>query len=460
MSSSGSYSGNSRILLYTFLTMIGIAIFIAFYSYYTQIALFQEKEMFKLDCIANAVSFKISGEDHLELMEKYPDRANIDNLTSDSLYQMYHQMLAMTVEMKDISTQMYTLTFDSLNQEFIFGINSGKDPLWMERYKESPDQLRAFYNSGAVANTTDDQSGSLISAFHPIYDKKGATVAILQVDETMDAFRSRARDQVWSGIIIILAIIIVVGTLMFFSVKNILSRQERLRVERLEIENMRKELVANVSHDLRTPLASIHGYIETLLMKKGSLNEERFDKYLRTTLRSTEKLRNLVDELFELSKLESKERQLQAEAMSVADLIHDVMNNFKISAGEKNIDLQANVSLDLPQAHADIALLDRVLQNLIGNSIKFCNEGDRICVSAKTEGNMIRICVEDTGEGISEEELPHVFDRFHRGGTKKIGSGLGLAIVKSVLELHRSKFDVKSTEGKGTSFSFTLPISE
>lgn len=440
--------------------MIGIAIFIAFYSYYTQIALFQEKEMFKLDCIANAVSFKISGDDHLDLMAKYPDRANIDNLKTDSVYQMYHQMLAMTVEMKDISTQMYTLTFDSLNQEFIFGINSGKDPLWMERYKDYPDQLKTFYDSGAIVNNYSDQSGNWISAFHPIYDKNGATVAILQVDETMETFRSRARAQVWSGILIILAIIIVVGTLMFFSVKNILARQERLRIERLEIENMRKELVANVSHDLRTPLASIHGYIETLLMKKGTLTDEQFDKYLGTTLRSTEKLRNLVDELFELSKLESKERQLQAESMSVADLIHDVMNNYKISAGEKSIDLLADVSLDLPQVHADIALIDRVLQNLIGNSIKFCNAGDRICVSAKKEGNKIRICVEDTGEGISQEELPHVFDRFHRGGTKKIGSGLGLAIVKGVLDLHHSKYDVKSTEGKGTAISFTLPISE
>lgn len=440
--------------------MIGIAIFIAFYSYYTQIALFQEKEMFKLDCIANAVSFKISGEDHLDLMKKYPDRNNIDNLKTDSVYQMYHQMLAMTVEMKDISTQMYTLTFDSINQEFIFGINSGKDPLWMERYSDYPDKLKAFYNSGAIVESYSDQSGNWISAFHPIYDKNGTTVAILQVDETMETFRSRARSQVWSGILIILAIIIIVGTLMFFSVKNILARQERLRLERQEIENMRKELVANVSHDLRTPLASIHGYIETLLMKKGSLSDEKFDKYLRTTLRSTEKLRYLVDELFELSKLESKERQLQAEAMSATDLIHDVMNNFKISAGEKNIDLLADVSLDLPRVHADIALLDRVLQNLIGNSIKFCNEGDRICVSAKKEGNKIRICVEDTGEGISQEELPYVFDRFHRGGTKKIGSGLGLAIVKGVLELHNSKYEVKSIEGKGTAISFTLPISE
>lgn len=416
--------------------------------------------MFKLDCIANAVSFKISGEDHLDLMKKYPDRNNIDNLKTDSVYQMYHQMLAMTVEMKDISTQMYTLTFDSINQEFIFGINSGKDPLWMERYSDYPDKLKAFYNSGAIVESYSDQSGNWISAFHPIYDKNGTTVAILQVDETMETFRSRARSQVWSGILIILAIIIIVGTLMFFSVKNILARQERLRLERQEIENMRKELVANVSHDLRTPLASIHGYIETLLMKKGSLSDEKFDKYLRTTLRSTEKLRYLVDELFELSKLESKERQLQAEAMSATDLIHDVMNNFKISAGEKNIDLLADVSLDLPRVHADIALLDRVLQNLIGNSIKFCNEGDRICVSAKKEGNKIRICVEDTGEGISQEELPYVFDRFHRGGTKKIGSGLGLAIVKGVLELHNSKYEVKSIEGKGTAISFTLPISE
>ncbi|NNE55848.1 MAG: GHKL domain-containing protein, partial [Flavobacteriales bacterium] len=283
-------------------------------------------------------------------------------------------------------------------------------------------------------------------------------VGALQVDERFDNFIMLARNDIFTNLGILIGLIAVIGVLMFFSVRTILARQIRVNQERAEVDTMRKELIANVSHDLRTPLASIQGYVETLLMKKNELDSERFDRYLKTTLRSTEKLRVLVDELFELSKLESKERQLIVEPLAIDDLIHDTVKSFKIEANEKGISLKAEIPKRLPQVNADIALIDRVLQNIIGNSIKFCSEGDTVVVSAIEQDKDVLISVQDTGVGIARNELPHIFERFHKGSTIKSGSGLGLAIVKNVLEMHGSIYQIESKENHGTTFTFTLPV--
>jgi signal transduction histidine kinase len=243
---------------------------------------------------------------------------------------------------------------------------------------------------------------------------------------------------------------------MFFSVKSILKRQRKLEEEKAEIEMLRQELVANVSHDLRTPLASIHGYIETLLMKKDSLDEDTKAKYLSTTLQSTEKLKNLVDELFELSKLESKERKLNIESFSAGELILDIANNFKISAQEKGVQLQTDVPQHAPMVFADLALIDRVVSNLLSNAIKYCNDGDHVNIKLEGDGHQLWISITDTGAGIEAEDLPHIFNRFHKGKGARQGTGLGLAIVKNILEMHNSHYDVHSKKGEGTTFRFSL----
>ena len=166
----------------------------------------------------------------------------------------------------------------------------------------------------------------------------------------------------------------------------------------------------------------------------------------------------LVDELFELSKLEANKRPLNLEPLAIDDLIHDITHNLKIEAKEKGVELNPIISKALPQVKADIALIDRVLQNLISNSIKFCSEGDSVRVSADQSGENVLISVTDTGEGIDSNELPKIFNRFHRGETTKAGTGLGLAIVKNVLELHGSEYNIESEKGKGTTFTFSLPI--
>ncbi len=229
------------------------------------------------------------------------------------------------------------------------------------------------------------------------------------------------------------------------------------------VDNLRKELIANISHDLRTPIASIQGYAETLLLKKEHLSEEEQVKYLGVVMKNSKKLKKLVDDLFELSKLEAKQRELNPEALQMAELVQDVTDKYRIIAKEKGISFNTIYSKNLPLVSADLALIDRALQNIIDNAIKFCETGDVITLELSLNGDSIRTKVSDTGAGIEAEELPHIFERYRKGkiltDTQK-GSGLGLAIVKKIMELHHTDVYVESQIKKGTTFFFDLPLGE
>ena len=227
------------------------------------------------------------------------------------------------------------------------------------------------------------------------------------------------------------------------------------------IDELRKELISNVSHDLRTPVASIQGYAETLKLKSDSISEKEKDKYVEIIVKSCERLKKLVDELFELSKLETNQVKLKPENFSVAELVFDIVNKFRILATQKGISINTFISKDLPSVKADISLIDRALQNLIDNAIKFCKEGDYINIEVNQQiPECIRISIADSGEGISSDELPYIFERYYKGNRYNESSGLGLAIVKKIIDLHHSSIHVASLPGKGTTFTIDLPIEQ
>jgi signal transduction histidine kinase len=228
------------------------------------------------------------------------------------------------------------------------------------------------------------------------------------------------------------------------------------------MDNLRRELVANVSHDLRTPLATIQGYVETILIKADSLSEADKKKYLQTIWASTERLKKLVEELFELSKLEARETKPKPEPFSIAELVQDVQQKNLLIAESKKIELLLKFPYDLPLVYADIGMIEKVLQNLIDNAIKFTPEGGKIIIKLILENDEVLASVSDTGIGINSKELPHIFDRYNQGNRtqlkEKQGLGLGLAIVKKILEVHNLDIHVESAEGKGTSFFFKVPV--
>jgi len=227
-----------------------------------------------------------------------------------------------------------------------------------------------------------------------------------------------------------------------------------------ETDALRRELVANVSHDLRTPLASLHGYLETLLLKEGTLTPEEQRNYLEIAAKHSERLGKLVSELFELAKLDSRETQPHVEPFSLGELVQDVVQKFRLSAEKKNVRLQARLREDLGFVSADIGLIERVFENLIENALRYTPEGGEITVALIPETDRITVQVTDTGCGIPQEELPHIFDRFYRveKHERSDGAGLGLAIAKRILELHGGSIRAESAVDRGTAFTFHLPV--
>lgn len=232
-------------------------------------------------------------------------------------------------------------------------------------------------------------------------------------------------------------------------------------VDRLkETDRIRRDLVTNVSHDLRTPLASMQGYIDTLLIKNGDLSREERERCLRTAQKNTQRLRELIDDLFELSKLDSANVTPRFERFSLAELLQDTAQEFELSANNKCITLDVAAPGDRAEVYADIGLIQRVLENLIKNAIHFTPEGGRIGIELEKRSESVAVSVSDTGCGIAEAYIGRVFERFYRrdnGITERAGSaGLGLAIVKRILDLHGSRITVISEVDQGTRFEFDL----
>jgi len=228
-----------------------------------------------------------------------------------------------------------------------------------------------------------------------------------------------------------------------------------------ESDSLRRELVTNVSHDLRTPLTSMQGYLETLAVKMDLTEEERQD-YLDRAIRQSDRLRRLIADLFELAKLDAHEIRAHPEPFSLGELALDVLHKFHMLAGDRGIKLASDLDPHLPFVMADIGLIERALENLIKNAILYTPNGGTVTLAVVPDIDRLTIEIADTGKGIKKEDLPHIFDRYYRADTTEDdttdGTGLGLAITKRIVELHGSTIDVQSEVGRGSVFAFRLPF--
>lgn len=229
-----------------------------------------------------------------------------------------------------------------------------------------------------------------------------------------------------------------------------------------QTDRMRQEFLANISHDLRTPLAALRGYLETLLLKEGSLTEQERHNYLEIATRQSERLTVLVARLFELVKLDARHVELNREAFQLGDLVADVAQKFELAAERNSVRLVTRVPDDDPFVIGDIGLIERVLENLIENALRYTPAGGRVELALMPRDGQVVLAVSDSGAGIADEDLPHIFDRFFRADKNRTGdgasAGLGLAIVKSILALHGARIEVASRRGEGTRFYFALPL--
>jgi signal transduction histidine kinase len=230
-----------------------------------------------------------------------------------------------------------------------------------------------------------------------------------------------------------------------------------------EMEQARRDLVAAVSHDLRTPLTSTRALIEALA--DGITTDPQTERrYLSSASRELEHLSRLVDDLFELARIDAGLLQLTLEEASLHDMISDTIASFQPQAEQKGVRLAGEISGDVDPVLANPPRLQRVLHNLVSNALRHTPPDGAVTLRATREGEEARVEVYDTGEGIAADDLPHVFERSFRGEQSRTrpekddapSTGLGLAIARGLVEAHGGTMDVESTLGRGSSFYFTL----
>jgi signal transduction histidine kinase len=243
----------------------------------------------------------------------------------------------------------------------------------------------------------------------------------------------------------------------FKQMQNRLSEQWRTLTRQSQD---RRELVANISHDLRTPLASLHGYLEVLSVKDASLSPEERRRYLGIALDQSRKVGGLAQSLLELVRLEHGFVVPVVERFSLTDLVQDIFQKFELSAEAKAVTLTPHFAPSIPGVHADLGLIERVLTNLLDNALRHTPNGGEVKVSLLPKGRFVEVTVSDSGPGIAAELREGLFLRpFNIGGARRDG-GLGLRIVHQILQLHGHRIELVDVPGQGATFRFALPVDQ
>jgi len=232
----------------------------------------------------------------------------------------------------------------------------------------------------------------------------------------------------------------------------------RMSAELESLERLRRDLVANVSHELKTPISALRAHLENLL--DGV--EQPDPRTLQVMLGQSERLGRLVEQLLELSRLESGELPLHREEVSLGPLVREVRSEIEVARSDAEVKIEEDLPEDLPPVFVDRERVHQVLFNLLDNAVRFTPPGGAVMVSAHRHDGSVDVHVTDTGPGIAPEHLPRLFERFYRvdpsRSAKDGGTGIGLAIARSVVEAHGGRIRAESEEGKGSVFTFELPV--
>jgi len=232
----------------------------------------------------------------------------------------------------------------------------------------------------------------------------------------------------------------------------------------VEAERAKSEFVSTVSHELRTPVTSIKGYTDLLIMGAvGKLTEQQQD-FLSIIKDNTDRLTVLVDDLLDISRIESGQIELVPDVMSVKEVTDRVLTEMKFRIEDRELNVQQDIPPDLPNVLADTDRLMQIMTNLVANACQYTPIGGEFTISARTHGEKVHITVRDTGIGIAAQDMDKIFIRFFRADDPMVqevpGTGLGLSIVKSLIEMHDEQIWVESELGKGSTFTFTLTIAK
>ncbi len=329
----------------------------------------------------------------------------------------------------------------------IFGIDPAEGPITLDRFIAAlhPDDRPAV--EGAVALTI--ASGLPYSVEHRITRPDGEERVVHELGRVIPDRNGHPA--------------LLVGTVQdvteMKAAQALIARHAAELAQARELERLKAMFVDSVSHELRTPLTAIQGYSE-LLGEVGALNGQQRE-FIRRMEHQIRRLQHLMNDLLESARLDAGYQAVRPEARDLAAIVRDVVDGFGPLAADSGVSLTAALPPDLPLAWCDAKRVDQVLTNLAGNALKFTAKGGTIGVSARRDGDWLRIEVRDSGLGIAPEDRPRLFQRFSQldnGVRQGQGTGLGLSIAKALVEAHGGAIGVDSRPGEGSTFWFTLPI--
>jgi signal transduction histidine kinase len=244
------------------------------------------------------------------------------------------------------------------------------------------------------------------------------------------------------------------------SFNSMAGQLEQAERKQQELDTLRRDLIAWIGHDLRTPLASVRAMVEALADGVVEEPETRL-RYLQTAKREINSLSSLIDDLFDMAQMDTGGLRLDRSPNAISDLLSDTIERFRALAEEKRVALSGLAAPGVDPVYIDARQISRVLANLVSNALRHTPAGGRVTLHAYLARGGVVVEVADSGEGIRPDDVPHLFDQFFRGERSRSratgGSGLGLAIVKAIIQAHNGQIRVESAVGKGTRFVFTLP---
>lgn len=241
---------------------------------------------------------------------------------------------------------------------------------------------------------------------------------------------------------------------------TILAAQAAIAIENARLFQQ-SDLLSEVVHELRTPLTSIRGYSKMLLL--GGTDPRNESQFAETIHREAVRLGQLVNDFLDLARLESGRAYIAQEPIDMREVISETLAIMQPQAAERQISIALQVPETLPTLTGDLARLKQVMVNLVSNAVKYNHEGGQVDIEVQAREDELNVVVRDTGKGIAEKDLPHIFEKFYRvdeSDKQGKGTGLGLSIVKHIVEMHGGTISVQSVRGQGSTFAFTLPLPE
>ncbi len=458
------------------IAVLWLLVAILFYNF--TVSQHEQSTLLRLAGIANTLSLQIDGDNHERLLSLYPTINDVTSLGQDSIYDEIHILLKTNFEADMLKSPIYTISVNDSGMFYEFGVTSDTIPYYRHPYNSYHTTLNEQYKKGGMIPAYEDEFGLWLSAFAPIKNSQDKTIAVVMVDEKLNVFLTSVRSELLKAFLISLIVFGAMISLLLWQMRKILTREQKDKniigeanneITRINselttankklstLDQFRKEMISNVSHDLRTPLASIIGFLDLIRNNTSTLSDEDRSKYIDVAYAETKRLNRLVSDLFELTKLESGQIKINTEPFNIYELVSDIVQKYSLKIKAKHVDLNFDIHEGLGLALADIKLIDRIFQNLLDNAVRYVDEGGYIKISILDDIDTFKVKICNSGDLILQDDLDVIFERYYTNEkSDHTRSGLGLAIAKSICTLHGCTIKAESNEFVN-SFWFTVP---